>query len=48
VSPVVRTLVETLENSGRATDESTSVGQALGILCQDFQSQVRVKVRVRG
>jgi hypothetical protein len=36
----VRTLMETLENSSRVSDDSTSVGQALGILCQDFQSQV--------
>ena len=40
VSPVVKTLMDTLENTPRYTDDTVTVGQALGILCQDFQMQV--------
>ena len=40
VSPVVKTLMETLDGSSRVVDDVISVGQALGILCQDFQTQV--------
>jgi hypothetical protein len=41
VSPVVKTLMETLEGAtSRVVDDVISVGQALQILCQDFQTQV--------
>jgi hypothetical protein len=40
VSPLVKALIETLEQGGRIVDDSTNVGQALAILCQDFQTQV--------
>ena len=40
ISPIVRTLIETLEQSRTADLEATTVGQALGILCQDFQTQL--------
>ena len=39
VSPVVRTLMETLEQA-RNPDDATSVGQALAILCTSFHAQV--------
>lgn len=42
VSPVVKTLLDTLEISGmnRVVDDAVTVGQALSILCDNFQSQV--------
>lgn len=41
VSPVVKTLMETLlDGSSRVVDDVVTVGQALAILCQDFQTQV--------
>lgn len=40
VSPVVRTLIETLDQTTRVVDESVNVGQALNILCQDFTMQI--------
>jgi hypothetical protein len=40
VSPLVKALIETLEQGSRIVDDSTNVGQALAILCQDFQTQV--------
>ena len=39
VSPVVKMLMETLDGGARG-DDSVTVGQALAILCQDFQTQV--------
>eukprot|EP01035_Chromulina_nebulosa_P017063 gene17063-22575_t len=41
VSPVVRTLMETLDSSAsNRIDEGVTVGQALSILCQDFNLQI--------
>ena len=42
VSPVVKALLDTLETSGmnRVVDDAVTVGQALSILCENFQSQV--------
>ena len=42
VSPLVKALIETLDaaSGSRIVDDTTTVGQALAILCQDFQTQV--------
>jgi SpoVK/Ycf46/Vps4 family AAA+-type ATPase len=39
VSPIVKTLMETLDN-GSKLDDVLTVGQALSILCPDFHSQI--------
>eukprot|EP01038_Epipyxis_sp_PR26KG_P008133 gene8133-11011_t len=40
VSPVVKTLMDTLDVSNRTAEDVLTVGQALSILCQDFHSQI--------
>ena len=40
VSPIVKTLMETLDTSNRVSDDIITVGQALSILCQDFHTQI--------
>lgn len=37
---MVKALMESLDGTTRTIEESISVGQALAILCQDFQTQV--------
>lgn len=40
MSPIVKTLMETLENANRAAEDVLTVGQALSILCPDFHTQI--------
>lgn len=40
VSPIVKTLMETLENTNRVAEDVLTVGQSLSILCPDFHSQI--------
>ena len=40
VSPIVKTLMETLESAHRVAEDVLTVGQALAILCPDFHSQI--------
>lgn len=40
MSPIVKTLMETLDSSNRVAEDVLTVGQALSILCPDFHSQI--------
>ncbi len=40
MSPIVKTLMETLDGSNRVAEDVLTVGQALSILCPDFHTQI--------
>jgi len=40
VSPIVKTLMETLDTANRLPEDVLTVGQALSILCPDFHTQI--------
>jgi hypothetical protein len=40
VSPLVKALMDTLEQGGRYAEDMANVGQVLSILCQDFRTQI--------
>ena len=40
VSPLVKTLMESMDANMRSPDDVLTVGQTLSILCQDFNSQI--------
>ena len=40
VSPLVKTLMDTLEQGSRYAEDMANVGQVLSILCQDFRTQI--------
>lgn len=40
ISPLIKTLLSTLDKSNQMIDDVCNVGQALSILCEDFSAQV--------